>query len=251
MVPLPVLARRARPRHCADWFALLNEVEQTRWKGYRRPIDRDRFLTGVAMTRSLVAERTGEPPEAVPLERACRDCGRPHGPPRIETDPPLRVSVTHSGAWVLLAAADRPIGVDVELVGPGILEIERILLSEHERDAVTGLEGRARQVALTRAWVRKEAVLKALGTGMRSPMSELDIVHDSSATTARGRGVPGGVRVQIVDLTVDDAHLASLAVVNPDQQVRVHQQSWPSSPLRDAARSSDWAAVHGADARPD
>ncbi|HEY3437264.1 MAG TPA: 4'-phosphopantetheinyl transferase superfamily protein, partial [Actinotalea sp.] len=61
-----------------------------------------------------------------------------------------------------------PVGVDVEAVAAVSAQpVERVALSDRERRAIHRLPPDARPEALAEAWVRKEAALKALGTGLR------------------------------------------------------------------------------------
>ncbi len=190
--------RESPPRDVAAWHDLLDPVERGRWAAYREPVDRARFLTGVALTRQVLAEHLGVAAAEAPLDRACARCGAPHGVPRVVGRPDLRLSVAHAGDLVLVALADRAVGVDVEPLGPGALEVEGQVLTDAERRVLAGTTGAAREVALVETWVRKEAVLKMLGTGLRTPMVEVDLSAHA-----------------VVDLHVGPAHRAALATAGP------------------------------------
>jgi 4'-phosphopantetheinyl transferase len=154
-----------RPEH----VDLLNEVERRRRDRYLRDEDRDRFTLGVVVTRMALAPLLGVPPERVPLSRACRDCGEPHGPPVLSgsgADGPY-LSVSHSGDRVAVAlAAAGPVGVDVEAVRPLDEGIQRHVLAPAE-----SLDGGE----LLSYWTRKEAIVKATGDGLRVPMTSITV----------------------------------------------------------------------------
>ena len=112
----------------------------------------------------------GDPALAIEVGRLCPQCGSAtHGRPRVavpgrRTARPVEVSVARSGPHVLTALADRPVGVDVEHVG----DVARgwdpaLVLAPGER--ADSAEAQAR------SWARKEAVLKARGTGLAVPMT--------------------------------------------------------------------------------
>src|SRR3954464_11374899 len=62
-----------------EGVALLDAAERQRRSGYRRDADRDRFTTGVLLTRLVLAEHRGQPAESIRLDRRCTRCGGPHG----------------------------------------------------------------------------------------------------------------------------------------------------------------------------
>lgn len=154
-----------RPEHAS----LLDPVEQRRRERYLRSEDRDRFTLGVAMTRLSLAPLLDLAPAAVPLTRACRDCGEPHGPPVVAGGPHL--SVSHSGDRVALAlSAAGPVGIDVEACSRQLdSSIERHVLTPEESAALEGGDG------IFTYWTRKEALVKATGDGLRAPMTEITV----------------------------------------------------------------------------
>jgi 4'-phosphopantetheinyl transferase len=90
-------------------------------------------------------------------------------------------NVSHSGELALLAVSDSgPVGVDLE--GPRDFSnaggIARRICSPRELARVTGLDGEALATALLALWVRKEAVAKAHGDGIRTALSGIDVSDD-------------------------------------------------------------------------
>lgn len=117
-------------------------------------------------------------PGEVTVGRLCPSCGssshgRPwarHGTRRIP------VSLSRSGPHLVTAVLPAPgdphteVGVDVEAsCGAAWLRAEEILHADDTRDTES----------LTRAWVAKEAVLKAAGVGLARPMTSVRLAdHD-------------------------------------------------------------------------
>jgi 4'-phosphopantetheinyl transferase len=172
-----------RPEHAA----LLSPVELGRRERYLRAEDRHRFTLGVAMTRLALGPLLGLPPAKVPLTRACRDCGEPHGPPAVAGGPHL--SVSHSGDRVAVAlSAHGPVGIDVEECSRQLdSAIERHVLAPAEAAAAAagpaagdgaggdgGGDGDGHGDIFT-YWTRKEALVKATGDGLRAPMTEITV----------------------------------------------------------------------------
>jgi 4'-phosphopantetheinyl transferase len=117
--------------------------------------------------RRLVSAYTPCPPDRQVWERDGR--GRP-----LVVDPGgLEVSLSHAEAVVVAALSwDGPVGVDVERLRPlpDRAALARTALSEAERRAVDELPESLRDAQLLRFWTRKEAVAKALGTGLATDL---------------------------------------------------------------------------------
>jgi 4'-phosphopantetheinyl transferase len=170
-----------------DGADLLVGVEHERAAAYLRVVDRARFVTGVALSRTVLGERLGVEPRDVPLDRTCERCGRPHGKPFVPGGPEL--SISHSADRVVLAVADVPVGVDVEKLDRDVVPTRlarRVLLPEEQAAVATPLD-------FLRAWARKEAVVKATGEG----------------TSVLPRADPPGYAV--ADIDVGDGYVAAAA----------------------------------------
>jgi acyl transferase domain-containing protein/phosphopantetheinyl transferase (holo-ACP synthase) len=91
-----------------------------------------------------------------------------------------RVSLSHSGesCLVAIAAPDRPVGVDLEVMGR-VKQPELIVqtLAAHEQPLVDGLEGAALDERILRLWCAKEAASKCLGVGLQGEPANFSIRH--------------------------------------------------------------------------
>ncbi|MFZ4238127.1 4'-phosphopantetheinyl transferase family protein [Streptomyces murinus] len=146
---------------------LLDAQERARARAFRRPRDRDAYVIAHATLRALLSPLLGVPADELPLMREpCAGCGGPHGRPALRTSG-VHFSLSHSGDLVLVALAGAPVGVDVE----GVATVEAVrsaqcALHAAEVAELARLPAHERQAAFTRTWVRKEAYLKGLGTGL-------------------------------------------------------------------------------------
>ena len=104
---------------------------------------------------------------AVPLWRDAAGC------PRVG-DNLVHTSLSHSGDWIALAVSRAgPLGVDIEPLTrmnmlPGLADS---ICAPSERMELETLAADQRDRALLALWVRKEALLKAAGTGLSVEMS--------------------------------------------------------------------------------
>ena len=118
----------------------------------------------------------------------------------------VEFSLSHTGSVVLIGLGNLPLGVDVEKV-PEERTVEQIGSSFHPRETaeLLGLPAEARTGAFARVWVRKEALLKAIGTGLSRGIS-----HDYVGTgTVPGTPV-SGLRIHDVELPGMPGHRAAL-----------------------------------------
>lgn len=161
---------------------VLTPAEVSRAAAIPGPSRRAEFLMGSLLGREVVQEATGVDRDQVSIERTCTRCGGPHGRPTVKSKASssrhlsefhtVDLSISHSAGWVVAACVRQGrVGVDIEDRSTA-LDIESVaawLLHPSELQ----LAGSQDRDALLRAWVQKEAVLKASGEGIRLPMSGL------------------------------------------------------------------------------
>lgn len=145
---------------------VLSEIEIAKIQSLRRADDQRRSAVAAALLRSVLAPRLGRMPGQVPVRRSCPSCGGPHGKPVIDLPGAPFVSLSHAAHYVVLAVTEvAEVGVDVESADQYLeLEDGALVLAPDERAWV---EDRA---DLLRCWVRKEAVVKATGDGLRAEL---------------------------------------------------------------------------------
>jgi 4'-phosphopantetheinyl transferase len=215
--------------------ALLDPAEQRRWAAYRRDADRERFVVGCALAKTVIAACTGQQPAEVSFDRTCRRCGQPHGKPVINGGGDVEHSVAHSGDLVAVAVARNPVGVDVEQLDgrPGRLgsggdpeALARLVLSDAERAALAAVHPSARSRAFLVAWTRKEAVTKAKGDGLRVPFGDVVVAAAVGAPRLVAWPYPQAPEsVSLLDLDTDAGYVAALAVIGRCDIVRARHGS--------------------------
>ncbi|EMY35965.1 4'-phosphopantetheinyl transferase [Arthrobacter crystallopoietes BAB-32] len=127
---------------------------------------------------AMAAEELDVPLERLRLVFHCRDCQRGddgnHGQPQLELDgapAPVRLSYSRHGEWLLAALIFRPVllGVDLEDTASdafGELDnIDSVALTDEERVLVESSD--SARLLRARLWIRKEALLKSTGHGLR------------------------------------------------------------------------------------
>ena len=129
----------------------------------------------------------------------------PHGKPALDGPPAaerLEFNVSHSGNLALCAVARaRAVGVDVEAIRPDFasLDVARRFFSGTEFAALEALPRGERVAAFFACWTRKEAYMKARGTGIALGLDRFEVslapdrpaallaTHDEPAAAAHWR----------------------------------------------------------------
>jgi 4'-phosphopantetheinyl transferase len=182
------------------------------------PTHRDAVASALLLARWFLADACGVAADTVRIRRRCPRCGSTdHGVPwaaRADGGPVPHLSTSRSGDRVAVALSDAgPVGIDVERrdADPGRALAAVVLAPGEARAAGPG--------GLLRTWVRKEAVLKAAGTGLavdpRALVLADGVPRPTVRTTAAELDPPAGARWWLTDLDLGDAHLAALACTTP------------------------------------
>jgi 4'-phosphopantetheinyl transferase len=185
--------------------AVLAADELARARRGTPPVHRRRVLLRAAL-RAAIAAELGTHPRDVPLTTG--PTGRPELPAATGLDAGCSAG---GGLGVVAVARGSRIGVDVEPVAPWTPEVAAEgWLHPAELRAIAQLPADDRAVAATRAWTRKEAVLKARGTGLRDDPAAVDTAVGRTSATVAGW--------TLHDVPVPDGWVASLAVA-PDEEI--------------------------------
>ncbi|WP_405443852.1 4'-phosphopantetheinyl transferase superfamily protein [Streptomyces avidinii] len=191
-----------------DAPTVLDAGEREKAARLRLPGLRHRYLAAHLGVRVLLGSYLGLPPQEVPLTREdCPCCGEPHGRPAV-TGNPLHFSLSHTGDIAYIALAALPVGVDIEMT-PSAETVTDVIRSLHpdETGELNALTPAERPEALARLWSRKEACLKAAGTGLA-----LGLVDPYVGTRPTP---PPLADYTLIDLPAPRGHAAALALTHP------------------------------------
>jgi 4'-phosphopantetheinyl transferase len=193
--------------------AILSVDERERADRFHFERDRRRFTNARATLRVLLGRYLGMPPCDVIFGYG------EYGKPALGggREGSLRFNVSHSGELALFAIARTvEVGVDIEALRdlPDAEEIATRFFSPREVQRLLSCAPAARHAAFFRCWTRKEAYLKALGSGLARPLDEFDVTFAPGETPSLS--VPGNQREsdrwQLHDLAAADGYAAALVV---------------------------------------
>ncbi|MGR4878980.1 4'-phosphopantetheinyl transferase family protein [Streptomyces sp. LARHCF249] len=202
---LDTLRESVGGRPVAGAEAVLDPAEQERAGRLLRPADRHRYLASHLGLRVLLGSYLGLAPQEVALVReTCPCCGGPHGRPAVAGGP-LHFSLSHSGDLAYLAFAAVPVGIDVEETPSAEALVDLLpLLHPAETAELNALPEADRLPALARVWCRKEACLKADGTGLALGLTDPYVGSAPTPAPVQGR--------TLRDLPAPAGYAAALAV---------------------------------------
>lgn len=144
---------------------LVPAAQRQRFATIRDAGRRQDRLLAAALHRWVLSQALEMPPSHVPLYRSHT------GQPRLAL-PGLHTSLAHCGGMVAIALCKGgPVGVDVERRDTASLRPIADLVCAPGEAGQMQRPGMDFEVRLLELWVRKEAVLKALGLGLARPMA--------------------------------------------------------------------------------
>jgi phosphopantetheinyl transferase len=127
------------------------------------------FLARRRIARSILAQRIGTHPRAVSITRG------PQGEPQVASPKgSFHLSFSAREDIALIGIATSRIGVDIEIIRPGMLIPVNVLRAD-ERAVLEALPEHARCPAFAALWTAKEAVVKALHCGFQMPPEAIRI----------------------------------------------------------------------------
>lgn len=208
---------------CVSLAPALSPDERRRAGAYKHDSSRDRFIARRGTLRWLIGRYFECKPESVRFSLG------PFGKPALQwpfaPEFAFNVSQTHSMA-LFAFARNCQVGVDVEQLvdGVDIAGVGRQVFSSTEQNAIASSR-RGSKNAFFRHWTRKEALLKATGTGLSGPLKCYTTEDEPQAGENQWRASRNGFPMSgwtFLDLTPSADVRAAVAVSGIKAQVCIH-----------------------------
>ncbi len=150
---------------------ILSPDEQLRAAGIRREAAAQEFIASRGVARELLALDCGCAPGDIAIATGA------HGKPCIERPrDSIAFNLSHSGGYCALAAgAVARVGVDIETVRPTVGDLAASVFTPREAIRYAAIAPSQQMRAFFRAWVAKEAYLKATGEGLGGGLQSLEV----------------------------------------------------------------------------
>jgi 4'-phosphopantetheinyl transferase len=212
--PLDTTARQALSadeRSCADEF----RIEDAR----------TRFVLTRGTLRAILGRYLNAAPNDVAFE--FETYTKPRLAPSSKTTIDLRFNVSHSGELAVIAVTTGcEVGVDVEQLRP-VKQMEEIALRYFHRleiDGVMATKKKDRPAAFFRCWTAKEALLKAIGSGITAQLDAFEVPLDEAfegwVDLSRLWKGEGHSQCWLERLTPAPKYIAAIAFVSSHRSVR-------------------------------
>lgn len=98
-----------------------------------------------------------------------------NGKPTLREFPNIHFNLSHCKAAVACAVSDRPVGVDIEVLGRYSDRLARYTMNEKELEEIGSSSDQ--EVTFTRLWTMKEATMKLTGEGIGTNVRDVLAVH--------------------------------------------------------------------------
>lgn len=183
--------------------------------GYRR------FIVTRSFLRLILASYLDVTPEEISFHYGAA------GKPRLDgefAETGLNFNLSYSGGIALVVvSSNRHVGVDIECLkfGRAISELIAQSLTERERQKWSNAIPSGRRKVFYRYWVRKEAYLKGVGSGLTSPIHRVDVSNSNPlgnhlVTTPVSDGFECPWKIYDLQIPGSDDVVAALAIENGD-----------------------------------
>ena len=149
---------------CPGDTAMLAPDERQRADRFVFAVDRQRFIAARSALREVLGRAVGSDPSRIGFDYGAA------GKPQLRGAMHLPFNLSHSGPVGLLAVAtDGPdaVGVDIELLRdvPDAMQLAQSTFDPHECAELGAIDVARRPAGFLAGWTRREAGLKAAGTG--------------------------------------------------------------------------------------
>ena len=197
----------------------LDADEQMRAGRFRHARVASEFIQSHAGLRLLLAQRVGTEPADI---RFGRDG---NGKPFFQNEALMSFNLSHTrGHAAVAVAVRRQVGIDVEKMRllEDLAELMVRVGSKRETEELQQLPSGDRQGAFFHLWTRKEALLKALGSGLRTELRQIDVGLEGECVIRIGGEAAQAGEWRVSTIRAEPGYAAAVAYSGEPCSVTVH-----------------------------
>ncbi|WP_373538546.1 4'-phosphopantetheinyl transferase superfamily protein [Chamaesiphon sp.] len=163
----------------AEFRQFLTPPERQRAAKFINPTHGDRWIVARGYLRQILSQYLDLTPAQLVFTYS------QYGKPALEGSL-LQFNLSHSRDRAVYGiSATAPIGIDIEYIHPlPAADLVDRFFSPAEQSIFHSLPVETQQAAFFHAWVQKEAYLKACGTGLNTPLDQIEVSIDPSTPAA-------------------------------------------------------------------
>lgn len=168
----------------SHFHSLLTDDERERAERFYFERDQDRYIFGRGILRTLLGGYLSMDASQVPIVYGSL---RKPALALLNTERTLHFNLAHSNEWAAYVFDwDRRVGIDIEQVRPmaDVDELVQRFFTSGESTLIRSLSGNQKWDTFFQIWTCKEAILKAHGSGLTTPLDQFEIsLHDDHGVT--------------------------------------------------------------------
>ena len=206
---------------------LLSQEERQRASRFLQPEHQSRFTLVRIITRMVLSRYCDTEPSALAFAYG------EHGKPALATaNSGIEFNLSHSHERLVLAVAKRAVGVDVEYARRPVdhARVAGRFFCQSEVGELRSLPEAQQRLAFFAAWTRKEAFLKAIGTGLSAGLDQVVVsLRPGEAAQIRSLrdnlGESGDWRLETIPMGAD--YVAAVCAAADDWRMRWREWRGP------------------------
>ena len=156
----------------------LTDDEIERAERFHFIMDKNRYIAGRTLARKTIRSILKTDSELIFKE------GR-NKKPELSVTPSTQFNISHSGDWVVVALTwNAPLGIDVEKLDTAkdFEGLGRRVMTDSEYAQFLDKKTKQQSELFYSLWVRKEAVLKCMGTGFSLDPRSIEVGHNKQSS---------------------------------------------------------------------
>ena len=199
-----------------EFSQFLTTQERQRAARFINPTHGDRWIVARGYLRQILSQYLNLTPAQIVFTYTQQ------GKPELEGSP-IQFNLSHSGDRAVYGISHSPIGIDLEYIHPlPAADLVDRFFSLTEQAIFHNLPIDIQQAAFFHAWVQKEAYLKACGTGLSTPLDQIEVSIDPR-TPAAIVSAPIGDIWQIQKLDISPEYTAAIVIAGEFLQVKYRE----------------------------
>lgn len=209
------------PHDLTSYFQLLSQEEQLRSQRFKFEKDQRLNILARSALRLLAGQYLNCTP--VSIQMGYEEYDKPY----FLDYPELKFNVSHSGEMIVLAFIQQfELGVDVEYIKTDfeVMDIADNFFAHDEIQNLKEVEKELQFEAFYRCWTRKEAFIKAKGSGLSFPLADFSVsIGEKAKLLATRWDADEKNEWSLSSFMPKNGYVGALAVHGPVKRIKYHE----------------------------